>query len=63
MRWRLVQGIARRHRAGVDEARRHLEESVAERPKVEKLAADLRHQAAKNNFARRVDASLRGRRT
>jgi hypothetical protein len=58
-----VQGLARRRRAGVDEARRHLEQSVAERPAVEQLAEDLRREAAKNNFARRVDASLRGRRT
>jgi hypothetical protein len=56
-----VRDIARHRRQAVAEARRHLEQSRADRPAVEKLAADLRREAAKNNFAARVDASLRGR--
>lgn len=56
-----MKELARHRRQGVAEARRHLEQSRADRPAVEKLVEDLRHEAAKNNFAARVDASLKGR--
>lgn len=49
------------HRPETEDARRHLEQSRADRPAVDKLVADLRREAAKNNFAARVDASLKGR--
>lgn len=56
-----MERLMRRQRAGIDEARRQLEQSQSERPEVERVARALERQYGRNNFARRVDLSLRGR--
>ena len=58
----ILTGRHRKNVANIKNAREHLEQSISERPEVEALAAELHKAAVTNNFTKRVDASLRGRR-
>jgi hypothetical protein len=61
VRWWSVREVVRRNRAGTKRAREHLEQSIADRPEVEAITSALERQATANNFASRVDESLKGR--
>jgi hypothetical protein len=45
----------------VAEAQRHLEATKREAPKSARIAEDLNNQINANNFTRRIDHGLRGR--
>lgn len=56
-----MERLLRRQRAGLEEARQALATSRSERPEVERVVRALEREYGRNNFARRVDLSLRGR--
>lgn len=46
--------------AGVDEARKHLEETVGDRERVERVTRDVLRQGKRNHFSERMGRVFRG---